>query len=83
MSKTGIRNMEKAAAKGLAADLLKIIAVGVVGGAATLAGAKALGEGLESAKEKQKVIDAKTAEKYKDAIEVATTKERLVEELNK
>ena len=47
MSKSGMRNIKKkSSATGLGVALLKIIAVGVAGGAALIAGSKTVGENL-------------------------------------
>lgn len=47
MSKSGMRNVQKkSAATGLGKALLKIIFIGVAGGAALIAGGKAAGENL-------------------------------------
>lgn len=47
MSKSGMRNVKKkSAAAGLGKALLKILFIGVAGGAALIAGGKAAGENL-------------------------------------
>ena len=58
MSKSGMRNIKKkGAAVGLGAALLKIIAVGVAGGAALIAGGKAVGENLLNEEKIKKLSD--------------------------
>ena len=60
MAKTGIRN-KKMSAVGKAADislakaLLKLMAVGIAGGAALLAGGKKAGDAILAAEEKKKL----------------------------
>ena len=58
MSKSGMRNIKKkSTATGLGVALLKIIAVGVAGGAALIAGSKAVGENLLNEEKIKKLSD--------------------------
>lgn len=58
MSKSGMRNIKKkSTATGLGVALLKIIAVGIAGGAALIAGGKTVGENLLNEEKIKKLSD--------------------------
>ncbi len=59
----------------LALDLLKALAVGIIGGVATIAGAKKAGEGLEALQEKWDQLSLEEQERYRKAVEEATANE--------
>ena len=64
-NKTGIDNLNTSAGGGLGGTLLKVIAVGVAGGALLISGAKQLGEALLSKQESdsKKLEDQRAADR--------------------
>ncbi|MBQ0018292.1 MAG: hypothetical protein KBS63_03640 [Clostridiales bacterium] len=56
----------------LAADLLKALAVGLVGGIATIAGAQKAGEGIEKLQERWEQLSEEEQARYRKAVEEAT-----------
>ena len=64
-NKTGIDNLNASAGSGLGGSLLKIIAVGVAGGALLISGAKQLGEALLDKQESdnKKLEDQRAADR--------------------
>ena len=63
----------------LAEALLRIIAIGVAGGIATIAGAKKLGEGIQSLQEDAALRLQEEREAYKRAVRAAAANEFEVE----
>lgn len=64
-NKTGIDNLNANAGGGLGSTLIKIVAVGVAGGALLISGAKQLGEALldKQASDQKKLEDQRAADR--------------------
>lgn len=64
-NKTGIDNLNAKAGGGLGSTLIKIVAVGVAGGALLISGAKQLGEALldKQASDQKKLEDQRAADR--------------------
>ncbi|MBQ3370564.1 MAG: hypothetical protein IJG48_06030 [Mogibacterium sp.] len=64
-NKTGIENLNASAGGGLGSTLIKIVAVGVAGGALLISGAKQLGEALldKQASDQKKLEDQRAADR--------------------
>ena len=64
-NKTGIDNLKASTGGGLGSTLLKIVAVGVAGGALLISGAKQLGEALldKQASDQKKLEDQRAADR--------------------
>lgn len=72
------KDMSKAGASAdrvLAKALLKIVAVGLAGGAATIAGSDKFGKKLVELREKKALKDAEQQEEYRQAVLDATANE--------
>ena len=67
-----MRNAGRPADAELAEDLLKALAVGVAGGIATIAGAKKIGEGLQTLQEEADRKAEEQREAYREAVRQAT-----------
>jgi len=59
----------------LAADLLRALALGLIGGLVTIAGAQKAGEGIEKLQERWDQLSAEEQERYRRAVEQATANE--------